>query len=63
MLFSVFAIYRESWFRTAFISVEVSYSLNFTIMWIFWGVIWPVMMKGGNDAIASAKTTEEKDKL
>mgnify|MGYP006169900549 CR=1 FL=1 len=60
MLFSVFAMYKESWFRPAFISVEISYSVNLTIMWIFWLVIWPVMTKGGADSISNAKTPEAK---
>jgi len=63
MLFSVIAIYKESWFRPAFISVEVAYSVNITIMWIFWGIIWPTLTKGGDAAITNAKTPEEKKKL
>jgi len=63
MAFSVIAIYKESFFRLAFISVEISYSLNFTIMWIFWFYLWPKMKQGGLDAIDNATTADEIMKI
>jgi len=41
MIFSIVAIKRESWFRAAYISVEISYAANITIFWIFWLILWP----------------------
>jgi hypothetical protein len=60
LIFSIVAMYKESWFRVAFISVEISYAVNFTIMWIFWLILWPGLIKSGSNAVANAKTAEEK---
>merc|ERR1711998_707969 len=62
MLFSIVAIYKESWFRTAFISVEISYAVNTTIMWVFWIILWPMIMKMLDGAIEAAKPAD-KDKV
>ena len=40
-LFSIIAIFKESWFRVAYITTELSYSTNLMITVVFWGVIWP----------------------
>lgn len=57
MIFSIVAIYKESWFRAAYISVEISYAVNTTIMWIFWIILWPIVTKMADDIVANAKKT------
>ena len=58
MIFSIVAIYKESWFRAAYISVEISYAVNTTIMIIFWTFLWSYILKMTDDSVA--KMTPEK---
>jgi len=62
MIFSIVAIYKESWFRAAYISVEISYAANTTIFIIFWLVLWPAMTQQ-IDAILAKATPEDKEKM
>ena len=41
MIFSIVAVYYESWYRVAFISCEISYGANLVIVILFWGMLWP----------------------
>lgn len=41
MIMSIVAVYKESWYRVAFISCEISYGANLVIVFLFWGILWP----------------------
>ena len=42
-IFSIRACNHEGWFKIAYISTEISFAVNTTVMIIFWGVLWPMM--------------------
>jgi len=64
MVFSIIAIRRESWFRVAYISVEISYAVNTTIICVFWLILWPTVMKYLEAAKAKVPADElEKQKI
>ena len=41
MVMSIVAVYKESWYRSAFIWCEISYGANLMIVILFWGMLWP----------------------
>ena len=41
MVMSIVAVYRENWYRSAFIWTEISYGVNLVILILFWGILWP----------------------
>ena len=43
-LSAILAMDYESWFKFAYITTEISYSVNFVIVLIFWFDLWPMMM-------------------
>ena len=45
MVMSIVAVYKEGWYRSAFISCEISFAANLVIVILFWGVLWPEIMK------------------
>lgn len=47
LIFSMIACHFEGWFRIAYISTEISFSVNTTIMLIFWLLLWPIMTAAG----------------
>jgi len=54
MIMSIVAVYKESFYRSAYIWCEISYGANLVIVIIFWGVLWQTI----TDAIAKANTTD-----
>ena len=42
-LSSIKAMSQEGWFKFAYISTEISFAINTTVMIIFWGILWPVI--------------------
>jgi len=62
MIFSIIAIRRESWFRVAYISVEISYAANTTILWVFWLILWPNMLKMF-DAVVEKASPADKESM
>lgn len=42
LILSIVACHREGWFRTAYITTEISYSVNWVILILFWGILVPV---------------------
>ena len=47
LIFSILATHFEGWFSIAYITTEISFSVNTTIMLIFWLILWPVMSSLG----------------
>lgn len=43
-LFSIIACYRDGWFKTAYITTEISYAVNSFIMVGFWGILLPRLL-------------------
>lgn len=46
-IFSIIAIHREGWFKTAYITTEISYAVNSFIMIGFWFVLMPSLFARG----------------
>ncbi len=40
-IFSMIACNREGWFKIAYITTEISYAVNTTIVIVFWFILWP----------------------
>lgn len=47
MILSMIATHFEGWFKLAYITTEISFSVNTTIMLIFWLLLWPLMSSMG----------------
>lgn len=46
MIMSIVAVYKENWYRGAFIWCEISYAVNLVILILFWGILWPQVIDG-----------------
>lgn len=44
IIFSCLAMSYEGWFKIAFITTEISYSVNIIVVFVFWLVLWPGFM-------------------
>lgn len=47
LIFSMLACHFEGWFKLAYITTEISFSINTTIVILFWGLLWPLMTSLG----------------
>lgn len=42
-IFSLKACNSDGWFRIAYITTEISFAVNTTVMIIFWGILWSLI--------------------
>lgn len=47
LIYSMLACHYEGWFKLAYLTTEISFSVNMTIMLIFWLLLWPIMSSLG----------------